>query len=439
MNQELSAGDTQIVAPGIKNYESAPQYGEGVNGNRLAIGTDTNGQAPTSGKPNLSEDALYGLPGDIVKTVDQYTEADPAAVLVTLLVMYGNVTGRNAYFKVEETLHYTNLFTALSGPSSTGRKGQSQSTLKRIYKAVDEQWVTSRMVSGLSSGEGIIHKIRDANFEASPPDHGVTDKRILCVVEEEFAQALKVMKREGNILSPILRQAWDGSPLQPLTKTSPIKCNEPHLSIIGHITPEELRKQLNEIEIANGFANRFMWFYVQRSKLIASPKGVPPHILQPLIDELVDAVNFGRSTTEITRDPAAEELWQQVYPQLTSDRFGLFGVITQRAAPQVLRLSMIYALMDRSETIDLPHLKAALALWEYSERSVKMIFEDMTGDENVDLVVKCGKAFRSINRWQLWKLIGRNNNKNELDRIGSVIAARKLAVIDPQQTLIFKG
>lgn len=158
----------------------------------------------------------------------------------------------------------------------------------------------------------------------------------------------------------------------------------------------------------------------------------------PLIDELIDAVSFGRSITELTRDPEAEELWEQEYPRLTTDRFGLFGVITQRAAPQVLRLSMIYALMDRSETIDLPHLKAALALWDYSEQSVKMIFEEMTGDENVDLVVKCGKAFKSITRSQLWTLLGHNNNKHELDRIGTVLAARKLAIIDPQQTLIFK-
>ena len=67
-----------------------------------------------------------------------------------------------------------------------------------------------------------------------------------------------------------------------------------------------------------------------------------------------------------------------------------------------------------------------------------MIFEEMTGDENVDLVVKCGKAFKSISRSQLWKLVGHNTNKHELDRIGTVLAARKLAIIDPQQTLIFK-
>jgi hypothetical protein len=245
------------------------------------------------------------------------------------------------------------------------------------------------------------------------------------------------MRREGNILSPILRQAWDGSPLQPLTKTSPISCKEPHLSIIGHITPEELRKQLNEIEIANGFANRFMWFYVQRSKEIPNPTGVPPDELQPLVSDLQLAVTFARSIQQMNRDSDAENLWKAVYSALTSERFGMYGVITQRAAPHVLRLSMIYALMDRLAIITKPHLEAALALWGYSEQSVKMIFEDMTGDANVDLVAKCGKAFKKITRTQMWLLVGKNNSKKELDRIADVLKARKLATVDATGNLIF--
>ena len=39
-------------------------------------------------------------------------------------------------------------------------------------------------------------------------DAGVKDKRLL-VQEGELSQALKVMKREGNTLSPVLRNAWD--------------------------------------------------------------------------------------------------------------------------------------------------------------------------------------------------------------------------------------
>ncbi len=390
-----------------------------------------------NGKPTLSPEALYGLPGKIVTTIDQYTEADPAAILVNFLAMFGNVVGRNPYFNVEQTPHYTNLFTALVGPSSTGRKGQSASTPQHIYSQIDPQWVTDGIASGLSSGEGLIFRIRDPMNRGKKKDPGVADKRLL-VMEEDFAQALKVMKREGNVLSPILRNAWDSRPLRPLTKTDPIKCDKPHLSIIGHITPEELRKQLNEIEIANGFANRFMWFYVQRSKSIPNPTGVPPQLIQPLVDEVKDAVLFASSVNAMTRDPDAEKLWESVYPKLTADGVGLFGVITQRAAPQVLRLSTVYALTDQSNIIKVPHLEAALAVWEYSEQSVKLIFEDMTGDANVDLVVKCGKAFKKMSRTNIWLLVGKNNNKTEVDRIVNVVQQRKLADLDPAGNLIFK-
>jgi hypothetical protein len=417
-------------------HESAGQeFGNQNAGPELA--NDESAKQPSEQKPTLSEAAKIGLPGRIVNTVDRYTEADPAAILMNILVMFGNVIGRSAYFKVEESRHHTNLFTSLVGPSGSGRKGQSLSTPRCLFQAVDPPWEKNQIVSGLSSGEGLIYKIRDANPNAIPPDSGATDKR-LQVIEEEFAQALKVMKREGNILSPILRQAWDGKPLQPLTKNNQTHCAEPHISIIGQITPEELRRQLHEIEIANGFANRFIWFYVERSKLISNPQGVPPTLLHPLISELQTAVGFARTVRQMSRNSDAENLWGQVYQNLTDDRFGLFGIITQRAAAQVLRLSMIYALMDQANIITKPHLEAALALWEYSEQSVKMIFQDMTGDGNVDLVGRCGKTFKKMTRTQIWTLIGRNNKKPEIDRIVEVLQHRQHAKFDASGNLIFK-
>ena len=134
MNQELSIGDTQVVAPGIKNQESATQdpVDECANGNTLDFSTGTDGQAPTSGKPSLAEDALYGLPGDIVKTVDQNTEADPAAVLVTILVMFGNVIGRSAYFKVEERF-ITRISSLLCQAQAAQAEKGKVSPLQNVY------------------------------------------------------------------------------------------------------------------------------------------------------------------------------------------------------------------------------------------------------------------------------------------------------------------
>ena len=70
---------------------------------------------------------------------------------------------------------------------------------------------------------------------------------------------LKVMTREGNTLSPVIRSAWDSGDLRSLTKNSPARATGAHVSIIGHITKDELRRLLTETESANGFANRFLF------------------------------------------------------------------------------------------------------------------------------------------------------------------------------------
>jgi hypothetical protein len=54
--------------------------------------------------------------------------------------------------------------------------------------------------------------------------------------------------------------------LQTLTKSSAIKATAPHVSIVGHITSDELRRDLAATETANGFGNRFLWVLVKRSK-----------------------------------------------------------------------------------------------------------------------------------------------------------------------------
>src|SRR5262245_39829867 len=72
-------------------------------------------------------------------------------------------------------------------------------------------------------------------------DVGVEDKRLL-VMENEFAAVLKVIERQGNTLSPVLRHAWKGGELRTMVKTSAARCARPHISTIGHITPAEFRR-----------------------------------------------------------------------------------------------------------------------------------------------------------------------------------------------------
>ena len=174
--------------------------------------------------------------------------------------------------------------------------------------------------------------------------------------------------------------------------------------------------------MSNGLANRFIWLHIERSKIIPSPKGVPPAELAPLIDELRNAVQFcSRTVDEIVREPDAEDLWADVYPALSEGKPGLCGAITSRAEAQVLRLSMLYALMDCSATIKVPHLQAALAFWDYSEQSVSLIFGDLLGDPNVDRVWDYLKTLGKLSRSLIHSILGRNASTGEIDRITGVL------------------
>ena len=55
----------------------------------------------------------------------------------------------------------------------------------------------------MSSGEGLIAQVRDPADDKDT--HTPADKRRL-VIEPEFAQTLKVLAREGNTLSAIVRR-----------------------------------------------------------------------------------------------------------------------------------------------------------------------------------------------------------------------------------------
>ena len=77
------------------------------------------------------------------------------------------------------------------------------------------------------------------------------------------------MERGGNTLSPVIRKAWDGGDLAIMTRKNSVKATAPHISIISHITIEELRSCLTRTDAASGFANRFIFAVARRSKLLA--------------------------------------------------------------------------------------------------------------------------------------------------------------------------
>jgi hypothetical protein len=238
--------------------------------------------------PELSPAAYHGLAGDFVRLVEPHSEADPAALLGQFLTMFGNVVGRGPHCLAEADEHFTNIFVVFVGASAKARKGTSYGRVRDLFARVAEEWALERIRGGLSSGEGLIFQVRDPDKK----DEGVDDKRLL-LFEPEFALVLKVISRDGNTLTSIIRQAWDSGTLRTMPKST-LSATGAHISIIGHITVEELRRYITETELASGFANRFDWLCVRRSKCLPNDEDrlIPKDKLLEIVERLRGALSF---------------------------------------------------------------------------------------------------------------------------------------------------
>lgn len=348
----------------------------------------------------LQAPAYHGLAGALVEAADPCTEADPAAVLLSFLVMVGNALGRSPHLSFGTEIHRCNLYLGLAGASGSGRKGTSLGPGRVVMSGADPMWAASRIANGLVSGEGVIYHVRDAASEESSDsgdwktiqtpkvrDSGVQDKRLLCI-ETELGGLLAAMHRQGSTLSHVLRAAWDGQKLQSLSKNQPVTATGAHISVIGHITPEELRTALTSVDAANGFGNRFLWGLVRRSKVLPRPPAFEGPAVDALIAELGQVLDYGSAVGALRLDAETGEAYDAYYRGLPDDPPGLAGVMAVRMPAFMLRLAMIYALLDMSALIRWPHFEAAMELVRFCQESARVIFGELTGDPFADRILE---------------------------------------------------
>jgi hypothetical protein len=103
---------------------------------------------------------------------------------------------------------------------------------------------------------------------------------------------------------------------------------------------------------------------------------------------------------------------------LSEGQPGLLGAVTSRAEAQCVRFALIYTLLDGKANIELPHIKAALAIWEYAEASAAHIFGASLGDNVADEILRAlqNAGREGMTRTAIRDLFSRNQSG---DRIGA--------------------
>ena len=323
---------------------------------------------------------FYGVAGEIVNSVDPFTEAARPAVLLHLLAGSGAMIGRGPHMVAGFAKHPASVWGLVTGGTSLGAKGTAEATASAFLRAAWPEFMDNRVLPGLSSGEGLIHQVRDA---IDGTDEGADDKR-LYVVLPEFRTVMAQSRRETSTLAATLRLAWDSPWVLhvPNRGNNALKATGAHIVMVAHVTPGEFRAKVDPGEIAGGSLNRFLMVASRSSKDFPHEPLYPEDHLLKFGGRLRDAIDAAKMLGErrIGRTKKAQKVWAENYADLknpagaqSEDEEGILSAVVVRARPHVLRLALTYALLDQRTIVDEEHLGAALAMWRYSLDSARWL------------------------------------------------------------------
>ncbi|NQU37576.1 MAG: DUF3987 domain-containing protein [Actinobacteria bacterium] len=336
-------------------------------------------------------EVFHGPLGDLTRAIAPHVPWDPIAFHMQALVAIGSHLGYTPHVDDGANQRRANLFLAIVGGTAIG-KGSSLGFTHWLLGHIDDEFRTERLITQIGSGEGLLAKITDTVYTQSPRGDqvvamaGSDDKRVLYIEEELGGLFNKMISQES--VEKTITKAWDSGVLETTTKKESMRCKEPHVSIIGHITPDELYDRLDKRLLDNGFSNR--WLYVMIKKTAVVPQPPAPRNI-PGADGLAEVIAENiRANPLLMSGPVkftakATTMFNATHGHMSDYRFaGAMGKQSARWAPQIYKLAIIYAAIDGAKTIDVPHLAAARAAWAYSHRSASAFFSGMTGNQYAD-------------------------------------------------------
>jgi hypothetical protein len=386
-----------------------------------------------SAGPHFDESILYGPIGEVTKRISEYNESHIAAIYLNLLVSIGNLFGRGPHFHINKSTHYLNESLACVGDSSVARKGQGADEVNSFLSNFAGEWLTRCNSSGFGSGQGIIYQIRDdVTFQTPIKEKGVVmgykevtkkgiaDKR-LCIREDELSGLFKLAARSEDKTDELIRNGWDGKKLSNLVagktevgESNSLVCREPMLSIVGYTTPSLAKTTLVTGADTSGFGNRFLWCHIRRLKLVplggpdiewgyekitfkSQEMSVPEYFFQMLAQAKKDRL--------IPLAKNARKFWENLYYKLEKNKRGFVARMTSRGAGHIRRLATILCLIDCEDAVQIKHLEAAKAIWDYCVESARYIFVGVTPEQMQ--IMRLAKNKQDITRTDVHNLFSR--------------------------------
>ena len=396
--------------------------------------TPDDGVAPV---PRLATRAHHGLVGCYLELLEDQTEAGLAPVGAIVLAHLGTLIGRRAIVTIGEHRQHANLFELVVGETSTGGKGSADNAAEALIEMVDPFFFVRHAIGGFGSGEALIEAVGDTK-----PDQEANEKRRI-IHESEFSAVLRVARRESTILSEIIRQGFDYKPIRHRTKTSGTAISTGHhLSVIGSITPAELLRCSDELDVENGWLNRFLFIHAEISGSCPSaapstrPRSAPSPATSPRRSTASTPPSWACATASSPTPSWARSgspgTTRSVSAAVPAGCGRSLVVSTSRRA----RLALILAVLDQAEEIRPAHLEAAIAWTDYSVATVERYFGQGPGGHEGKLLtaIRAPVLADGLSVSEQHDVFGRHLKAEELETIRTQLEHRHLIFTYAQPT-----
>ena len=349
----------------------------------------------TRSPPDVTSRMFPGLLDEVVHHCCDQSEAAPVAVAANCLVHFAALVGSVVYIPIGNERRRLNEFFLMVGPTGMG-KGSSWHGPKQIFRQTEECLATRFTerrkqgnsedidkypelkihTGGLSSSEGMA---------ASLDDSEVTDKRML-VCEPEFGNIMTQCQRQGNTLSAVMRNAYDGVDIKPLTKRNRVQVTEPYICLMANTTAQEFnRHDISNMLHHNGMLNRFLILWQHPPAPVPFPPPVADSHIEALAEAFADRILFARNYSyqtdyrktqprPLSLDPDAKSCWAAHYNKLINrPDCEQVTSLTRRHRLHALLLASYFALLDYRMSLSSDDIHTALDWCAYSHASVVYI------------------------------------------------------------------
>ena len=198
-----------------------------------------------------------------------------------------------------------------------------------------------------------------------------------------------------------------------------------------------------------------MYVLVKHSRPLSDPPKLRIEDFKEEINSLKEAIQNGRGSTaaetggipgglgginEMTRTREAQDAWNKlytdyfyrVYPNPYVKAFG------SRAIGHIMRLSICYAALDGKPAVTLDHIRAAKAVYDYSEQGVSYLFGETNLNKHQKEILVALKI-KPLSHYQITMTIyhnhseGINNDLEGLKRLKLIKSERQATSRRPRE------